>query len=149
MADAPAAQGSSAGPARMAPEPQAEPAQGADILHQQGEDLAPQGARCESVRDWSTIPDPLGGESLPMMMEVCGRLRWASSGTTRGMRNRLFEAVLLRRDRREPGSTPGGWLAWGDQERVNQALIRAGWPNRAPEWPAFPKGEAGAARHGR
>ena len=69
-----------------APEPQAEPARGAE------------GARAWD-RDWDAVPDPLGSEVLPLVVEVYGRLSWASSGTTRGMRNRPFGAVLLRRDR--------------------------------------------------
>ena len=76
----------------------AEPAQGEDILHHQGEELPPPGASRDWVRYCDAIPDPLGGKALPLVMEVYGWLSWATSGTTRGRRNRPFEAVLLRRD---------------------------------------------------
>ena len=59
----------------------------------------------------SLILDPLRGEALPLVMEVYGWLGLASSGTTRGMRNRPFDAVLLRRDggnREVPPEGPGG-----------------------------------------
>ena len=31
----------------------------------------------------------------------------------------------------------GAWVAREDHESVLQAVIRAGWPDRGPEWPAF------------
>ena len=49
-------------------------------------------------RDWGTVPDPLGHEALPLVGEVYGWLCCANQGTTRGLRNRPFDAVLLRRD---------------------------------------------------
>ena len=61
-------------------------------------------------QDWDAIWDPLAGEALPLVMELYGWLGAASSGTTRGMRNRPFDAVLLRRDggnREVPQG--GGW----------------------------------------
>ena len=86
MAAAPAAWESGAALAQQAQELQAEPARGAE------------GARGNWDLDWDAVPDPLGGEVLPVVMEVYGRLSWAISGTTRELRNRPFEAVLLRRD---------------------------------------------------
>ena len=51
---------------------------------------------------------PLGGEALPLVVEVYGWLSWACSGTTRGMSNRLFNAVPLWRDGGDPEVLPGG-----------------------------------------
>ena len=85
MAAAPAARGRGAAPAPQAQGPQGEPARGAG------------GARPWD-RDWDTVPDPLGDEALPLVVEVYEWLSWASSGTTRGMRNRPFDTVLLLRD---------------------------------------------------
>ena len=48
-------------------------------------------------RDWGTVPDPLGDEALSLVGEVYGWLCWANQGTTRGLRNLPFDAVLLRR----------------------------------------------------
>ena len=56
MAAAPAARGSGAAPAPQAQEPQAEPARGAE------------GAWGDWTRDWDAIPDPLGGEALPLVV---------------------------------------------------------------------------------
>ena len=78
MAAAPAARGSSAEPARMAQEPQAESARGASGAPR------PTEARNEWVRD---PRPPLGGKALPLVLEVYGWLSWATSGTTRGLRN--------------------------------------------------------------
>ena len=49
-------------------------------------------------RDWGAVPDPLREEALPLVGEVYGWLCWANQGTTRGLRNRPFDAVLFRRD---------------------------------------------------
>ena len=76
------------------------------------------------------------------MVEVYGWWSWACSGTTRGMRNRPFDAVLLRRDRGNREVPPGGWTAPEDHERVLRAVIRAAWPDREPTWPAFLEGGA-------
>ena len=86
------------GGAASAPQAQGqggEPAQGAE------------GARF-SDRDWGTVPDPLGNEALPLVGEVYGWLCWANQGTTRGLRNRPFDAVLLQRDGGYLEVTPGG-----------------------------------------
>ena len=131
------------GLARVAPDPRAEPAWGADIPRHKGEGLAPEGALRpaeagnDSVRDWRAISDHLGGEALPLEMEVYGWLSWATSGTTRGLRNRPFEAVLLRRDGGNREVPTGGGLAREEHGRVLRAVIRAGWPDRWPQWPAF------------
>ena len=79
------AEGGGAAPAPQAQGPQGELARGAG------------GARPWD-RDWGTVPDPVGDEVLPLVVEVYGWLSPACSGTTRGMRNRLFDALLLRRD---------------------------------------------------
>ena len=67
-------------------------------------------------------------------------LSWASSGTTRGMRNRPFDAVLLRRDGGKREVLPGGWAAPDDHESVLRSVIRAPWPDREPRWPDFLEG---------
>ena len=108
---------------------QGEPARGAE------------GAR-PSDRDWGTVPDPLGDEVLPLVGEVYGWLSWANQGTTRGMRNRPFDAVLLRRDGGNREVPPGGWPAPEDHERVLRSVIWAEWPDRGPTWPAFLEGGA-------
>ena len=130
MAAAAAARGHGVAPAPWAQEPQAEPARGAE------------GARGDLARDWDTIPDLMGGEAFPLVMEVYGWLGWASSGTTRGMRNRPFNALLLRRDGGNREVPPGRWMAQEDHERVLWAVIRARWPDREPTWLAFLEGGA-------
>ena len=92
MAAAPAARGSSAEPARMAQEPRGQPARGAVGALRSAE------TRNNLVREGSAIPDPLGGEAILLVMEVYGWLSWATSGTTRGLSNWPFDAVLLWRD---------------------------------------------------
>ena len=129
MAAAPAARGHGVVPAPQAQGPQAEPALGAE------------GAR-DWDRDWDAIPDPLGGEVLPLVIEVYGWLGWASSGTTRGMRNRPLDAVLLRRDGGNREVPPGAWVAREDHERVLRAVIWAAWLEEEPTWPAFLEGGA-------
>ena len=59
-------------------------------------------------RDWGTVLDPLGEEALPLVAEVYGWLSWANKGTTRGLSNQPFDALLLRRDGRKPRGAPGG-----------------------------------------
>ena len=58
----------------------------------------PAEARNDWSRDWDAIPEPLGGKALPLVMEVHRWLNWATLGTTRGLKNRPFDAMLLRRD---------------------------------------------------
>ena len=130
MAAAPAARGSGAAPVQQQQEARAEPAQGAE------------GARTDWARDWNAIPDPLGGETPPLVMEVYGWLSWAHSGTSRGLRNRPFNAVLLQRDGRSRWVPRGGWVAQEDHERVIRAIIWVGWPDRGPTWLPFLEGGA-------
>ena len=127
MAAAPAARGKGAAPAPQAPGPQEEPARGAE------------GARPWD-RDWDAVPDPLGSQALPLVVEVYGWLTRAFSGTTRGMTNRPFDAVLLRRVGGNREVPPGGWATQEDHERVLRAVILAGGPDREPTWPAFLEG---------
>ena len=87
--------GRGAAPAPQAQGQQGEPARGAE------------GARPWD-RDWGTVPDPRGDEALPLVGEVYGWLSWANQGTTRGLRNRPFDAVLLRRDGGNQEVPPGG-----------------------------------------
>ena len=121
--------GPGAAPAPQAQGQQGEPARGAE------------GARPWD-RDWGTVPDPLGEEDLPLVGEVYGWLSRANQGTTRGLRNRPFDAVLLRRDGGNREVPPGGWAAREDHERVLRSVIRAAWPDRGPTWPAFLEGGA-------
>ena len=121
--------GRGAAPAPQAQGPQGEPARGAG------------GAR-PLDRDWGTVPDPLGDEALLLVVEVYGWLSWACSGTTRGMRNRPFDAVLPWRDRGNREVPPGGWATPGDHERVLRSVIRASWPGRERTWPAYLEGRA-------
>ena len=79
----------------------------------------PAEARNDWVRDWSAILAPRGGEVLPLVREVYGRLSWATSATTRGLRNRPFNAVPLRRDGGSQEVPTGGWLASEDHKRCS------------------------------
>ena len=121
--------GRGAAPAPQAQGQQGEPTRGAE------------GARPWD-RDWGTVPDPLGDEVLPLVGEVYGWLSWASQGTTRGLRNRPFDAVLLRRDGGNREVPPEGWAAQEDHRRVLRSVIWAAWPDRGPTWPAFLEGGA-------
>ena len=129
MAAASAAGGRGAAPVPLAEGLQGEPAWGAE------------GARPWD-RNWDTVPDPLGAEALPLVVEVYGWLGWACSGTTRGMINRPFDAVLLRRDGGNREVPPGGRAAPEDHERVLRTVIWAAWPDREPTRPAFLEGGA-------
>ena len=121
--------GRGAAPAPQAQGQQVEPARGAE------------GARPWD-RDWGTVPDPLGDEALPLLGEVYEWLSWANQGTTRGLRNRPSDAVLLWRDGGNREVPLGGWAAPEDHERVLRSVIRAAWPDRGLTWPAFLEGEA-------
>ena len=71
------------------------------------------------------------------MVEVYGWLSWACSGTTRGMRNQPFDAVLLRRDGGTQEVPPGGRATPEDHERVLQAVISEAFswtPCKAPQF---------------
>ena len=136
------------------PAPRAEPGRMASAGGGRGAASAPQaqGQRGEPARgaegarpwdrDWGTVQDPLGEEALPLAGEVYGWLCWANQGTTRGLRNRPFDAVLLRRDGGNREVPPGGWAAPEDHERVLRSVIRAVWTDREPTWPAFLEGGA-------
>ena len=136
------------------PAPRAEPARMASAEGGRGVASAPQAQEqrggpaqgAEESRpwnvDWSAVPDPLGGETLPLVGEVYGWLCWANQGTSRRSRNRPFDAVLLRRDGGNREAPPGGWAAPEDHERVLRSVIRAAWPDREPTWPAFLEGGA-------
>ena len=117
-ASAPQAQGQRGGPARWA-----------------------EGARLWD-RDRGTVPDPLGDEALPLVGEVYWWLCWANQGTTRWLRNRPFDAVLLWRDGGNREVPLGGWAAPEDHGRVLRSVIWAAWPDRVPKWPAFLEGGA-------
>ena len=93
-------------------------------------------------RDWGTVLDPLGEDATPLVGEVYGWLCLANQGTTRGLRNRPFDAVLLRRDGGNREVPRGGWAAPEDHERVLRSVIWAAWPDREPTWPAFLEGGA-------
>ena len=104
MAAVPAARHPSAEPARIAAaqvaqEPRAEPAEGALG------DPHPAQARDKGVQNWDAIPNPLGGKTLRVVLEVYGWLNWATLGY---MRNRPFRALLLQRDERYGELPPRG-----------------------------------------
>ena len=88
--------------ALLAQEPRTEPALGAVGAPHHAE------ARSDWVPDWSAVPDPLGGETPPLVLEVYGWLNWATSGTTRGLRIWRSDAVLLPGDGGNQEVTPGG-----------------------------------------
>ena len=102
------------------PAPRAQPARMASAEGGREAGSAPQaqGQRGEPARgaegarpwdqDWGMVPDPLGEEALPLVGEVYEWLCWANQGTTRGLRNRPFDAVLLRRDGGNREVPPGG-----------------------------------------
>ena len=97
--------GRGAAPAQQAQGPQGEPARGA-------------GGSRPWDRDWGTVPDPLGDGARPLVGEVYGWLSWANQGTTRRMRNRPFDAVLLRRDEGDQEVPPGG----GQPQRTSRGF---------------------------
>ena len=82
-------------PAPQAQGPQGEPARGAEAARPWD-------------RDRGTVLDPLGDEVLPLVVEMYGWCSWANQGTNRGMRNRPFDAVLLRSDGGNREVPPGG-----------------------------------------
>ena len=143
-------------PPPVAPEPRAEPARIAAARAAGGRGTAlalqargPQGELARGAegarswdRDWAAVLDPLRSEVLPLVVEVHGWLSWACSETIRGTRNRPFDAMLLRKDGGYREVPPGGWAAPEDHERVIWAVIRAGWPDREPTWPALLEGGA-------
>ena len=73
------------------------------------------------------MPDPMRGKALPLVMEVYGWLSWATSGTTRGMRNRPSEAVLLRNVGGKPEVPPGGCVDREDDESRDSGGMARPW----------------------
>ena len=53
-------------------------------------------------RDWGTVLETLGDEPPPLVGEVYGWLSWANQGTTRGLGNQPFDAVLGPEGHRKP-----------------------------------------------
>ena len=100
-------------------------------------------------RDWGTVPDPLGDEALPLVGEVYGWLSWANQGTTRGLRNQPFDAVLLRRDGGNREVPSGGWPAPEDHERVLRSVIWGGVARQGAHVAGLPGRGGGAPHHGR
>ena len=96
-------------------------------------------------RDWDTVPDPLGGEALPGVVEVYGWLSWACSGTTGGMRSRPFDAALLWRDGGNRQVPLGGWAAPEDRERILRTVI---WARQGAGVASFLGGGGGPPHHG-
>ena len=104
MTAAPAARGPSVertlmAAAPVAQEPGAEPAREAVGVPRPAE------AWSNLVQAWDAVPESLGGETLPLVLRVYGLLNWT---TSEYMRNRPFDAGLLRREGGNPESTPGG-----------------------------------------
>ena len=124
----PAARGSGAALAPQVHEPHAAPARGAE------------GARGDRTWVWDAVPDHFRGKALLLVMEVYGWLSWATSGTTRGRSNGPFDAVPIPRDRGNQEVPPGGWVAQENHKEILLAVIRAGWSDREPTWPAFLEG---------
>ena len=73
------------------------------------------------------------------MEEVYGWLSWANQGTTRGLRNRPLDAVLLRRDGGNREVPPGGWvgLGWVKASPGGLPTVRAAFP-AGPDRAAVP-----------
>ena len=70
----------------------------------------PAQARNDWACDWDAIPDSLGGEAPPLVMEVNGWLTRATSKTSRGLRNQPFDALPLWGDGGNQEVPPGaGW----------------------------------------
>ena len=133
--------------ARAEPARMASAGGGGGARHQRRRHRGSRGSRREGQRG----PGPGTGmghgpgpswEALPLVGEVYGWLSWANQGTTRGLRNRPFDAVLLRRDGGNQEVPLGGWAAREDHERVLRSVIWALWPDRGPTWPAFLEGAA-------
>ena len=105
----------------------------------------PPGARNDWVGDWDAIPDPLGGEALPLVMQVYGWLSWATSGTTRGLRNQPFDAVLLWRHVGKQEPPPGGRTGSGGPRKCPPGLDLGGIARSGAGMTGFP-GRQGVLR---
>ena len=82
------------------------------------------------------------------MPEVYGGLGWASLGTTRGMRNRPFDAVLLRRDGGNREVPPGGVGGPGGPQEGPPVSDPGGVARQRADVAGLPGGGGGALHHG-
>ena len=98
--------------------------------------------------DWGMVPDPLGNEPHPLVVEPYGWLSWASSWTTREMRNRPFGAVLLRRDRGNQGVPRGGVDGTGGPREGPPGGDLGGVARQRADVAGLPGGGGGAPHHG-
>ena len=98
-------------------------------------------------RDWDTVSDPLGGWALPLVVAVYGWLSWACSGTTRGVRNRPFDVVLLWRDWGNQEVPPGVWAAPEDHEEGPLDGDSGGVARQGADVAVFPGGWGGPPHH--
>ena len=140
------------------PAPRAEPAQIASAGWRRGAAPAPQaqGPHGEPVRgaggarpwdrDWGTVPDPLGAEALPP--GGGGVLGWASSGTTRGMRNRFLRCRAPPEGQREPGGTSGGVGSPRGPQEGPPVSDLGGVARQGADVAGRPGGGGGAPHHG-
>ena len=135
MAAAPAAGGRGAAPVPQAQGPQGEPARGAE-------------GAWPWDRDCDAVSDPLGGEALPLVVEVYGWLSWASSGTTRGMINQPFDAVLLQRDGGNQEVPPRGMGGPRGPREGPPCGDLGSVAQQGADAAGFPGGRGGAPHHG-
>ena len=145
IAAAPAARNPSAEPARMAAapvaqEPRPEPARGAVGAPR------PFQARSYTVRERDAVPDPLGGETLLVVLEMYGWLNWATSGY---QGYRPFDAVLLRRDGGNREVPPGARMARENHQKGPPGCDLRGMSRTGAGAAGFPGGGQGTLRHGR
>ena len=98
--------------------------------------------------DWGAVPDPLGGETLPLVGEVYGWLCWANQGTSRRSRNRPFDAVLLRRDGGHREAPPGGVGGTRGPREGPQVSDPGGVARQGADVAGLPGGGSGAPHHG-
>ena len=78
-----------------------------------------------------------------------GWLSWANQGTTRGLSNRPFDPVLLRRDGRKPGGTPGGMGRPTGPREGPQVSDPGGVARQAANVAGLPERGSGTPHHGR
>ena len=99
-------------------------------------------------RDWGAVPDPLGGETLPLVGEVYGWLCWANQGTSRRSRNRPFDALLLRRDGGNREVPPGGVGGPRGPQEGPQVSDPGGMARQGADVAGLPGRGSGAPHHG-
>ena len=99
-------------------------------------------------RDWGTVPDPLGDQALPLVGGVCGWWSWANQGTTRGLRNRPSDAVLLRRDGGNREVPPGGMGSPGGPRAGPQVSDLGGVARQVADVAGLPGRGSGTPHHG-